>query len=133
MRHGFLLVDKPAGFTSHDAVAIVRRRLSEKGIGHLGTLDPAATGLLVLAVGRKALKVVHLFAELPKEYIASVRFGAVSSTYDREGVITEQAPMPGWTEPDQVTIQNLIADRFMGRVRQAPPAFSAISIGGKRA
>ncbi len=133
MRHGFLLIDKPAGITSHDAVAKVRRVLSERSVGHLGTLDPAATGLLVLAVGKKALKVVHMFDDLKKEYIADVKFGAVSTTYDREGVITPVDPPMGWHIPEQAVVQRTIADRFIGKISQVPPAHSAISIGGQRA
>lgn len=133
MRHGFLLIDKPAGITSHDAVAQTRRVLSEKSVGHLGTLDPAATGLLVIAVGKKALKVVHLFDALPKEYVADVRFGAVSTTYDREGVVTPVDPPMGWQVPEQAVVQRTIADRFIGKISQVPPAHSAISIGGQRA
>jgi tRNA pseudouridine55 synthase len=133
MRHGFLLVDKPAGMTSHDVVAIARRVLGEKSIGHLGTLDPAATGLLVLAVGKKALKVVHLFNDLRKQYEAEVTLGAVSTTYDRDGVIEQIAPRAGWEIPDEVVVRRLIADRFIGKVRQVPPAHSAIKIGGQRA
>lgn len=133
MRHGFLRIDKPAGMTSHDAVAIVRRMLGERSVGHLGTLDPAATGLLVLAAGKKALKVVHLFGDLTKEYMADVRLGAVSTTYDREGVIEETPPKPGWEIPHEIVVQNLIADRFLGKICQVPPAYSAISIGGERA
>ncbi len=133
MRHGFLLIDKPAGMTSHDVVAIVRKALGERSIGHLGTLDPAATGLLALAVGRKALKVVELFNALPKEYEAHVRLGQVSSTYDGEGVIETPPPRPGWTVPEQATVQRAINDHFVGRISQVPPAHSAISIGGVRA
>ena len=133
LRHGFLLIDKPSGITSHDAVVIVRNRLSERAVGHLGTLDPAATGLLVLAVGKKALKVVHLFGDLSKEYIADVHFGAMSSTYDREGVIEETPPKPGWKEPDQLAIQNLIESRFLGKIKQVPPSHSAVHVNGERA
>lgn len=133
MRHGFLLIDKPLGFTSHDAVAKVRKILGERSVGHLGTLDPAATGLLVLAIGKKALKVVELFGDLTKEYEADVAFGATSTTYDREGVIEEQKPKPGWEVPEAGTVQRLIADRFIGKVSQVPPAYSAISVGGERA
>jgi tRNA pseudouridine55 synthase len=133
MRHGFLLVDKPADMTSHDVVAIVRRQLGERGIGHLGTLDPAATGLLVLAVGKKALKVVQLFGDLSKEYEAHVQLGAVSTTYDADGVIEDIQPLVGWEPPEQAIVQRLIADRFIGKVSQVPPAYSAIKIGGERA
>jgi len=133
MRHGFLLIDKPAGLTSHDVVAQVRRLLPERSIGHLGTLDPAATGLLVLAVGRKALKVVELFSSLPKEYEAAVHFGAVSTTYDGEGVIETIPPRGGWEVPEQSVVQRVIADRFLGRFQQVPPPYSAVHVGGERA
>lgn len=134
MRHGFLLVNKPRGPTSHDIVASVRRTLAERDIGHLGTLDPMAEGLLVLAVGAKALKVVELFRGLTKEYVATVRFGATSSTYDGEGVIEERVPKPGVFPPDDASrIQALIDDRFLGKIRQVPPAFSAVHVGGTRA
>lgn len=133
MRHGFLLIDKPEGITSHDAVGIVRKTLSERSIGHLGTLDPAATGLLVMAVGKKALKVVECFSDLTKEYEAEVKLGAVSTTYDREGVIEEVPKKAGWEIPEQGTVQRFIQDRFLGKISQVPPAFSAVKIGGERA
>ncbi len=133
MRHGFLLIDKPEGPTSHDIVAEVRRTLPEKSIGHLGTLDPAASGLLVLAVGSKALKVVELFTDLTKEYIADVRFGSVSTTYDREGTLEEVVRQPGVEIPTDSEIQNSIADRFAGEIEQVPPGYSAIKVGGERA
>ncbi len=133
MRHGFLLVDKPIDITSHDAVSMVRRGLHERSIGHLGTLDPAATGLLVLAVGKKALKVIQLFEGLTKEYEALVRFGFVSSTYDREGAIDEVPAQPGWQVPSEIDVRRLIDDRFIGRFQQVPPAHSAVHVGGERA
>ncbi|MDO8648231.1 MAG: tRNA pseudouridine(55) synthase TruB [Candidatus Peregrinibacteria bacterium] len=133
MRHGFLLLDKHEGPTSHDMVSAVRRTLGERDIGHLGTLDPAASGLLVLAVGRKALKVVELFRSLPKEYTAGITFGRVSTTYDREGVIEDVQRKPGWEVPEQAVIQRTIADRFLGRIAQVPPAHSAVHVGGERA
>ena len=133
MKHGFLLIDKPVGPTSHDVVQDVRRILSERKVGHLGTLDPAASGLMILAVGAKALKVVEFFQDLSKEYIAEIQFGAVSSTYDREGVIEKLEPKPGWTVPDQVVIQNIIQDHFVGTISQVPPMHSAVHVGGERA
>lgn len=133
MRHGFLLISKPTGPTSHDIVAIVRRILPETHVGHLGTLDPAAEGLLVLAVGAKALKVVELFKGLPKAYEAEVRLGFVSTTYDREGVITETPQKPGWEMPENAAVQRLLNEKFTGRIAQVPPAASAIHIGGERA
>ena len=133
MRHGFLLIDKPTGPTSHSAVGTVRRQLSERDIGHLGTLDPAASGLLVLAVGSKALKVIELFSNLPKEYDAEVTFGAVSTTYDAEGVIEQVQTKPGWEQPTEEQIRRVILDRFTGTVSQVPPAFSAVHVNGRRA
>ncbi len=133
MRHGFILIDKPIGPTSHDVVQTVRRVLHESKAGHLGTLDPAASGLLVIAVGAKALKVIEFFNELPKEYIANIRFGAVSSTYDAEGVIETVTTKPGWQEPDQLMIRRSIDERFIGRIEQEPPAYSAVHINGERA
>jgi len=133
MRHGFLLIDKPVGPTSHDIVDKVRKRLHERKVGHLGTLDPLASGLLVLAVGAKALKVIEFYSDLSKEYDASIHFGAVSSTYDKEGVIERVTLKPGQSAPDQVKIQNAIADRFTGKVQQTPPGYSAVKVGGERA
>ncbi len=133
MRHGFLLIDKPDGFTSHDAVAVVRKTLPERSIGHLGTLDPAATGLLVMAVGKKALKVVHLFGDLTKEYEADIQLGRVSSTYDREGILEYFDIGMGWNPPEQGELQRIIRDRFIGKISQVPPAYSAISVDGVRA
>lgn len=134
MRHGFLLVDKPCGPTSHDIVAQLRRSLGEQKMGHLGTLDPLASGLMVVAVGGKALKVVELFSKLPKVYEAEVTLGTVSTTYDREGLLEVQEPKAGWLPPDDASrIQALIDDRFLGKTMQVPPAFSAIHIDGERA
>ena len=133
MRHGFLLINKPTGPTSHDVVAMVRKTLGERSVGHLGTLDPLASGLLVLAVGKKALKVVELFRDLPKEYEAEVRFGAVSTTYDAEGVLDTVEPAMGWTPPSLEQLTSLIRDRFLGRTQQTPPAHSAVKISGERA
>lgn len=133
MRHGFLLINKPPGPTSHDIVATVRRILPETHVGHLGTLDPAAEGLLVLAVGAKALKVVELFRGLPKAYEADVHLGAVSTTYDREGVITETPAKPGWAMPEPAAVQRLLNEKFTGTIAQVPPAASAVHIGGERA
>lgn len=133
MRHGFLLIDKPSGITSHDAVAVVRKTLSERSVGHLGTLDPAATGLLVLAIGKKALKVVQLFMDLTKEYEACVKFGLTSTTYDGEGTLLHYDIGMGWAPPEHGELQRIIRERFTGKIQQVPPSHSAISIGGERA
>lgn len=133
MKHGFLLVDKPEGPTSHDIVAKVRRVLQERKMGHLGTLDPFASGLMVLAVGAKALKVVEFFGDLPKQYEAVVRLGARSSTYDRDGVIEQTDLKPGWSIPSLIDIRMVIENGFVGDIVQVPPAHSAVHIDGRRA
>lgn len=133
MRHGFLLIDKAKGPTSHGVVATVRRTLSERDVGHLGTLDPAASGLLVLAVGSKALKVIEFFSGLGKEYVADVRFGSVSSTYDSEGTIDKVPTKSGWVIPDKGHVQRAIDQRFIGKISQVPPSHSAVHIAGVRA
>lgn len=133
MRHGFLLIDKPRGPTSHDMVYAVRKTLSEKKVGHLGTLDPMATGLVVCAVGNKALKVVEFFNELAKEYVADITFGTVSSTYDAEGMLEAVEQKPGWAAPPIEEVKRIILDKFSGKITQVPPAHSAVKVDGHRA
>ena len=87
----------------------------------------------MLAVGKKALKVVELFDDLTKEYVADIQFGAVSTTFDREGVIEKVPAKAGWKIPDESDIQKMIRDRFLGNISQVPPIYSAIHIGGERA
>ena len=121
---GILLIDKPAGLTSHDVVAGVRRAHGgRKGpkVGHAGTLDPFATGLLIVLVGR-ATRAQRFFMGLPKAYETEARFGATSTTGDPEGEITVTGRIP----PDPLRLPT-------GEIRQRPPAFSAIKIGGERA
>jgi tRNA pseudouridine55 synthase len=118
---GILLIDKPAGITSHDVVAAVRRALDGAKTGHAGTLDPFATGLLIVLVG-KATKAQRQMMELRKRYETIARLGAVSSTGDTEGVVTETGRLP-LEEPQLPT----------GEIRQRPPAYSAVKIGGERA
>jgi len=120
---GVVLYDKPAGITSHDVVDRVRRRLGGAGIkvGHAGTLDPFATGLVLVLVGR-ATRVQRFLMALPKTYEAGARFGAVSSTGDPEGDITPTGRVPD-------------GDLWLptGQVRQRPPAYSAVKLAGRRA
>ncbi len=118
---GVLLIDKPPGMTSHDVVAAVRRSLGGVRTGHAGTLDPFATGLLIVLVGR-ATKAQRALMELPKRYQTVARLGAVSSTGDTEGVITETGRMP--PDPPELPV---------GRIRQRPPVYSAVKIEGERA
>ena len=118
---GVLLIDKPAGITSHDVVAAVRRSLGGVRTGHAGTLDPFATGLLLVLVGR-ATKSQRTLMALPKRYRAVARLGARSSTGDPEGEVTETGRLPA--DPPELPT---------GEVRQRPPAHSAVKIRGERA
>jgi tRNA pseudouridine55 synthase len=118
---GLVLVDKPAGKTSHDLTLAVRRGLDLRKAGHAGTLDPFATGLLLVLVGR-ARRAQRFLTALPKTYVTVARLGALSSTGDPEGEITATGVVP---PPDAVLPT--------GRLRQRPPAYSAIRIQGRRA
>ena len=116
-----VLADKPAGVTSHDVVARIRRGFGVKG-GHAGTLDPFATGLLIVLLGRPATREQRRFMGLRKSYRVRARFGAVSTTGDVDGEITETGVVPGGA---------LVLPT--GEIRQRPPAYSAVKIGGRRA
>jgi tRNA pseudouridine55 synthase len=118
---GVLLIDKPVGITSHDVVATVRAALGRAKTGHAGTLDPFASGLLIVLVGR-ATRIQRNVMELPKRYETVARLGASSSTGDREGEITKTGRIP----PDPPPLPR-------GEIRQRPPIYSAIKVGGERA
>jgi tRNA pseudouridine55 synthase len=118
---GVLLIDKPAGMSSHDVVAVVRRSLGGTRTGHAGTLDPFATGLLLVLVGR-ATKSQDALMALPKRYETVAQLGASSSTGDTEGEITRTDRLP----PDPPELPT-------GELRQRPPIYSAVKIGGERA
>ncbi len=121
MKDGVLLVDKLAGMTSHDVVARVRRALGVRRVGHAGTLDPFATGLLLILVGR-ATRAQRFLVALPKTYVAVGRLGAKSNTGDPEGEITYTGRVPA--EPLALPT---------GKLAQRPPAYSAVKVGGERA
>jgi tRNA pseudouridine55 synthase len=125
--HGFCLVDKPAGMTSHDVVGRLRRRFNERRIGHSGTLDPDATGVLIVAVGN-ATRLLRFFSDLPKTYTARFITGAATDTLDDSGVVTRTADMSGVTLADA----RRVAASLTGRIMQVPPMVSAIKIDGKR-
>ena len=125
---GILLVDKPAKITSHDAVDIARRLLGTRRIGHTGTLDPAATGLLVLCVGR-AGRLQSFLTGWEKTYEGTMRFGIATDTYDTEGTPSgEPHPDP---RPDRALLE-AACRAFTGEFQQSPPPFSAKKIGGKK-
>jgi tRNA pseudouridine55 synthase len=121
-----LLVDKPAGVTSHDVVAIVRRALGTPKAGHTGTLDPFATGLLVILGGRGTRVIPYVSGE-PKEYVATIRFGIQTDTDDSTGETVRTAPPPGV----QAITDALPA--LTGDIEQVPPSYSAKHVGGRRA
>jgi tRNA pseudouridine55 synthase len=123
---GLLLVDKPAGVSSHDVVAVARRALGEKRIGHAGTLDPFATGLLVLLLGR-ATRLIRYLPDEPKVYEAVVRFGRETDTEDAGGVVVREAPLP------TAAALHAARARLVGTIEQVPPAYSAKHVAGTRA
>ena len=122
---GVLLIDKAPDMTSHDVVAIARRALNTKKIGHCGTLDPMATGLLMLVIGR-ATKIQDLLMSEDKEYEGTMTLGATTSTQDRQGEIIESKPVPALSEGEI----KAAFDSFMGPFEQLPPMVSAIKKDG---
>src|SRR3989449_3408069 len=122
---GVLLVDKAAGMTSHDVVALVRRRLQIRKVGHCGTLDPIATGLLLLTLGR-GTKIQDLLMAEDKEYSGTMMFGVTTNTQDKEGELIEQREVPGFEEKRV----RAAFDKFRGDFYQTPPMVSAIKHGG---
>jgi tRNA pseudouridine55 synthase len=124
---GILLLDKPSGPTSHDMVYAVRRGAREKRVGHAGTLDPLATGLLVLCLG-SATRLSEYLAGKDKRYRAQVRLGQTTTTYDAQGDITsEAATLPGRDQAEAAL------EQFRGPQLQVPPQYSAIKRGGQKA
>ncbi len=122
---GVLLVDKPTEHTSHDVVARLRGKLKMKRIGHAGTLDPMATGLLVILVG-KATRISQYLMSVDKEYAGTIELGKVTNTQDAEGEMLEMRPVPPLTEAEiKTALQGFIGDQY-----QLPPMFSAIKIDG---
>lgn len=123
---GFLLVDKPNGWTSHDVVAKVRGLAAIKKVGHAGTLDPMATGLLVLGLGR-ATRLLRFVQGFAKEYLARVQLGIATDTLDADGTETEREPMP----VDAAGVESALR-QFRGTITQIPPMVSAIKIDGRK-
>ncbi|NNC87265.1 MAG: tRNA pseudouridine(55) synthase TruB [Akkermansiaceae bacterium] len=122
---GVLVVDKASGMTSHDVVAIARRQLGIKKIGHCGTLDPMATGLLMLVVGR-ATKIQDLLMAEDKEYVGTITLGSVTSTQDKEGEVLEEQPVPDLSREEI----EAAFEKFTGDFEQIPPMVSAIKKDG---
>ncbi|MFH1519102.1 MAG: tRNA pseudouridine(55) synthase TruB [Candidatus Omnitrophota bacterium] len=124
---GIILINKPKGITSHDVVDIVRRRLKIKRVGHAGTLDPLAEGLLVVLVGRST-KLFSKFASFDKEYIGVLKLGEATTTGDSQGEIREKHD---WTQIDAQNIREVFS-LFAGATEQIPPMVSALRVKGKR-
>lgn len=123
---GLLLLDKPAGMTSHDCVDVVRRAYGERSVGHLGTLDPFATGLLVVLVGR-ATRLANFIEAEPKTYDATIEFGTETDTDDVTGAVTRVAETP-----DDEVVRRAIQE-LTGEMEQVPPDYSAKQVAGRRA
>lgn len=125
MIDGVLVIDKPGGMTSHDVVQRIRKRLQTHRVGHLGTLDPMATGVLPVCIG-KATRIGRFFPSAPKEYVGEIRFGFSTTTYDREGD-PSTPPLP--LEKSQAEVEEEM-QRLTGILDQRPPLISAKKIGG---
>ena len=125
---GILLIDKPAGWTSHDVVAKARRLCRQRRIGHTGTLDPMATGLLVLCLGR-ATRLVEYITAHDKRYEGVIVLGATTDTDDAEGAVIAEHPAP----PVNHAMLRALEARFTGNLQQQPPAYSAVKVAGQRA
>jgi tRNA pseudouridine55 synthase len=126
--HGIAIVDKPSGVTSHDVVGMLRRRFDERQVGHGGTLDPSATGVLVVAVG-KATKLLRFVEKTHKAYIGEIVLGSETNTLDADGEVTATYDMSA------VTIEaarEVVREHLTGAIEQIPPMVSAIKIDGKR-
>jgi len=126
--HGLVLVDKPAGMTSHDAVARLRRTLGERRVGHAGTLDPGATGVLVVGVGN-GTRLMRYLSGLDKEYTCEIVFGIETDTLDDEGRETARHDGP---PPSLDRARRAVSDDLVGAIMQVPPMVSAIKVGGRR-
>lgn len=128
---GIVLIDKPVGLTSHDVVARVRRQTGIKRVGHSGTLDPLATGLLIILIGRQYTKLQDVFLKQDKEYECEVQFGVTTDSYDSDGRVTQTA---AWELVAAIMEQQVSAalHGFLGTQMQTVPAFSAVKVGGRK-
>ncbi len=128
MIHGFLVIDKPTGMTSHDVVQQVRRWAQQRRVGHLGTLDPLATGVLPIALG-EATKLSQMLTHGEKGYRGRVRLGIDTTTYDREGEVLRETDGP-WPSEEEL---RKVLETFVGQIEQVPPPYSAVKRGGEAA
>ncbi len=126
--HGFILINKPIGPSSHDIVNILRKITNERKIGHAGTLDPLAEGLLIIAIGRQTTKKINEYTLLDKTYIAEIKLGEETNTYDREGKIVKKYNIEKINKKD---LKKAIK-KFIGQQKQIPPMYSAKKVKGKK-
>lgn len=126
--HGFLLIDKPAGITSQGLVGQLRKKFNERQVGHAGTLDPDATGLMLVGVGR-ATRLLTFLVGMDKTYEGELTFGARTDTLDAAGKVIETFDMPNFVSTD---VENCITKNLTGDIMQIPPMVSAIRVEGKR-
>jgi len=124
--HGVIVVDKPAGWTSHDVVAKIRKIYRQRRVGHAGTLDPDATGVLLVGLGR-ATRLLRFLQDTGKGYRATIVFGVSTTTLDASGEVVDRRPMP----IDQADIEAIVP-AFLGEIEQLPPMVSAVKVGGRR-
>jgi tRNA pseudouridine55 synthase len=129
LKEGIISVNKPKGPTSHDIIYQVRRLSGIKKVGHAGTLDPLASGVLVVAIGREFTKQIDQIVKTEKEYVATVKLGENSTTDDAEG---EKTVVNNELEVSREQVDESL-NKFIGQIDQIPPAFSAIKIGGRKA
>lgn len=125
---GLILINKQKGFTSHDVVNVIRKKLNTKKVGHTGTLDPNATGVLPILVG-KATKISKYLMEHDKTYIATIKLGEKTDTGDSEGQVIEEKSIPADLKKEDI---NNALQNFFGKQKQVPPMYSAIKINGKK-
>lgn len=127
MFDGLVVVDKPAEWTSHDVVAKLRKAYGQRRVGHAGTLDPDATGVLLVGLGR-ATRLLRFLQETTKAYRGSIVFGIATSTLDASGAVLDQRPMVLTREE----VSRAATDNFLGEIEQLPPMVSAVQVGGRR-
>ncbi len=130
-QEGIVLIDKPSGITSHDVIYQVRRKTGIKRVGHAGTLDPLASGLLIVLIGRQFTKLQDQFLKADKIYSCTAQFGLTTDSYDITGKITQQAD---WQLTQQLSQQQILSamKEFVGSIKQTVPAFSAVKIKGQK-
>ena len=137
-KSGYILINKPSGPTSHDIIDSLRKITAIKKIGHAGTLDPFASGLLIVAIGREATRGISKFVKLDKEYAATLHLGATTDTYDREGVRNQELgirPAHAKASADkklELGEIEKVLEKFIGKQKQVPPMYSAKKVKGKK-